>query len=180
MPFQKAKIEFLTPDSVLGELELEKSMVAAEFGSGSGGFTIPLAKRLTEGLVYAIDIQDAPLSALKSRSYLEKLINIRVIRSDLERPKGSSLRDSSVDLVFIINVLFQIEEKSAVMSEAKRVLKGGGKLVVVDWLMEAEQGPVQGRVSAESVKKISRDLGLKPERDFKAGKYHYGLIFEKP
>ena len=170
----------LNPDKVLDELELRKNMVAAEFGCGSGGFAIPLAKRLEDGLVYGIDVQEAPLSALKSRSLFEKIENIRVIRSDLEKPRGSTLTDNSVDLVLIPNVLFQIEEKSVVLSEAKRVLKNQGKLVVIDWLSEAKQGPVEGRISSEEVKKMADKVGLKLEKEFKAGIYHYGLVFEKP
>ena len=47
---------FLNPQEVLNHLELEGDMVAADFGSGSGGWAIPLAKRLKFGKVYAIDI----------------------------------------------------------------------------------------------------------------------------
>lgn len=170
---------FLNPEKVLDELDLRPNMVAAEFGCGSGGFAIPLAKRLEEGLVYGLDIQEAPLSALKSRSLLENIINIRIIRCDLEKPKGSTLVDSSLNLVLIPNVLFQVKNKVAIMSEAKRVLEKGGKLVVIDWLPEATQGPIKGRISAEKVKKIAKELGLKLKKEFKAGVHHYGLILEK-
>lgn len=172
--------EFLNPEKVLNELELRPNMVAAEFGCGSGGFAIPLAKRLKDGLVYAIDIQESPLSALKSLSLFEKIVNIRIIRSDLEKPKGSTLPDLSLDLVLIINVLFQTEEKNTIISEAKRVLKRGGNLVVIDWLPGTSQGPIEGRISAEGVKKIVDGSGLKLEKEFEAGKYHYGLVFSKP
>jgi len=171
---------FLNPEEILNELELRSDMVAAEFGCGSGGFTIPLAKRLNDGLVYALDIQGAPLSALKSRSLLENVNNIRIIRCDLEKPRGSTIIDSSVDLVFIPNVLFQIGNKNAIISEAKRVLKNGGKLVVVDWLPKASQGPAEGRVSPTEIKKIAQALDFKIEKEFEAGRYHYGLVFTKP
>lgn len=170
----------LSPDKILDELELKKNMTAAEFGCGSGGFTIPLAKRLEDGLVYGIDVQEAPLSALRGRAAFEKINNIRVIRSDLEKPRGSTLSESSLDLVLVPNVLFQVEDKNAVLSEAKRVLKKGGRLLVVDWSPGASQGPEEGRVSADTVKKIADEVGLKLEKEFKAGIYHYGLVFEKP
>ncbi|PIR72107.1 MAG: hypothetical protein COU42_02535 [Candidatus Nealsonbacteria bacterium CG10_big_fil_rev_8_21_14_0_10_36_24] len=170
---------FLNPEEVLDELDLRPDMVAAEFGCGSGGFAFPLAKRLEDGLVYAIDIQEAPLSALKSRALLENVVNIRVIRSDLEKPRGSTLTEFSLDLVFIPNVLFQVDNKNAIIKEAKRVLKTGGKIVVIDWKKSATQGPEQGRVLPEEVKKIAEKAGLSFEKDFEAGKYHYGLIFTK-
>ena len=174
------KESFLNPEEILDDFELSPDMVAAEFGCGSGGFAIPLAKRLDEGLVYAIDIQESPLSALKSRTLVENMTNIRIIRSDLEKPKGSTLTPDSLDLVFIPNVLFQVKDKSAIISEAERVLKNKGKLVVIDWLVAASQGPEKGRVPPEEVKKMTEDAGLKLEKEFEAGKYHYGLVFVKP
>lgn len=171
---------FLNPEEVLDQLDLKDNMVAAEFGCGSGGFAIPLAKRLEEGLVYAIDIQQAPLSALKGGALVENTTNIRIIHSDLEKPKGSTLSELSLDLVFIPNVLFQVENKIAIISEAERVLKNKGKLVVIDWLPKAAQGPEGGRISPEEVKKITEKIGFKLKKEFEAGKYHFGLIFEKP
>lgn len=171
---------FLNPEEILDKLKLKKDMVAAEFGSGSGGFSISLAKRLEDGLVYGLDIQQAPLSALKSRAQLENVLNVKVIRCDLEKPRGSTLPDFSLDLVLIPNVLFQVEDKSAIISEAERILKKRGKLLIVDWLPEAAQGPVEGRISVEEVKKIAGKAGFKLKKEFKAGAYHYGLIFTKP
>lgn len=174
------KESFLNPEEILNDFELSPNMVAAEFGCGSGGFAVPLAKKLDEGLVYAIDIQKNSLSALKSRTLVENMTNIRIICSDLEKPKGSTLNPDSLDLVFIPNVLFQTEDKSVIISEAERVLNSKGKLVVIDWLLEASQGPEEGRVPPEEVKKMAEDVGFKLEKEFKAGKYHYGLVFVKP
>jgi len=174
------KESFLNPEEILDKLNLGPDMVAAEFGCGSGGFTIPLAKKLEDGLVYAIDIQQAPLSALKSRTNLEKIFNIRLIRSDLEKTRGSTLSPLCLDLVVIPNVLFQVKNKDAILKEAARVLKNNGKLMVIDWLPEASQGPVTGRVSPEKVKEIAQKQGFRLENEFPAGKYHYCLVFEKP
>ena len=170
---------FLNPEEVLDQLEIKPDMVAAEFGCGSGGFAVPLAKRLDEGLVCAIDILEAPLSALKSRTLVENITNIRIIRSDLEKARGSTLSEEFLDLVVIPNVLFQVNDKNAIISEAKRVLKSRGRLIIIDWLPEAEQGPEEARISPREVKKIAEKNGFKLEKKFPAGKYHYGLIFTK-
>jgi ubiquinone/menaquinone biosynthesis C-methylase UbiE len=172
--------EFLNPQKILNEIELQENMIAADFGSGSGGWAIPLAKRLPNGKVYAIDILEEPLSALKSKAQLERVFNIETFQSDLERENGSKLPDSSCDLVLMTNLFFQVENKMAVLKEAKRVLKEGGKILVVDWLPQASIGPKERRVLPEEIKKLAKDLNLKLEKEFKAGAYHYGLIFGKP
>jgi ubiquinone/menaquinone biosynthesis C-methylase UbiE len=170
---------FLNPEKVLNELKLKGNFIAADFGSGSGGWTIPLAKRLRFGKVYAIDILQEPLSVLKSKSEMERVYNIEIIRSDIEQKNGSKLPALSCDLVLMTNLLFEVEDKKVIMEEAKRILKKGGKILVVDWLPEAPKGPDE-RISPEEIKEIAKELGLKLEKEFSAGVFHYGLVFTKP
>ena len=172
-------MEFLDPEEGLKQLRLKKGMTAADFGSGSGGWAIPLAKILEEGKVYAIDILEEPLSALKSRARLEKIFNVEIIQSNIEATRGSKLSDSSCDLVLMTNLLFQCENKKSALEEGKRVLKPGGKILVVDWKEETPLGPKGGRVSPEEVKKLAKELNLKVEKEFEAGLYHWALILVK-
>jgi ubiquinone/menaquinone biosynthesis C-methylase UbiE len=167
---------FLNPSEVLNMLDLKKGFVAADFGSGSGGWVIPLAKRLKEGKVYAIDILEEPLSALKSKIRLEKILNIETVRSDIERT--SKLLSNSCNLVLMTNLFFEIDEKKKVMEEGKRVLKEGGKLLIVDWKEDASLGP-EKRVSPSEIKKIAKEFDLELEKEFTAGLYHWGLIFKR-
>lgn len=171
--------DFLSPQEVLKELEFKKDMIAADFGSGSGGWAIPLAKILEDGKVYAIDILKEPLSALKSKAEIAKILNIETIRSNIERKNGSKLKNNFLDLVLITNLLFEVEDKKIVLSEAKRILKENGKILIVDWFPESPLGPKEGKVSQEDIKKIAKKIGLEFEKEFKAGDYHYGLVFTK-
>ena len=59
--------KFVDPIEVLNKLDLRDDMVVADFGCGSGGWVIPLAKRLEQGIIYAIDLQEEMLSALESK-----------------------------------------------------------------------------------------------------------------
>ncbi len=159
------------------QLRLQKGMVAADFGSGSGGWVIPLAKKLEEGKVFAIDILEEPLSALSSKARMEKLFNVQTIKSDVEQT--SKMISDSCDLVLMTNLLFEVDNKKQTLSEGKRVLKKGGRVLVVDWKPDAVLGPKEGRVSSEDVKKDTEEVGLKFEKEFEAGPYHYGLVFIK-
>jgi len=152
-------------------------MTAADFGCGSGGWAMPLARKLEEGKIYAIDILEEPLSALRARTRLEKIFNIEVIKSDIE--KTSRLFPESCDLVLITNLLFEVKDKKSVLEEGKRVLKPGGKILVVDWQEKTPLGPKEGRVSPEEVKNLAKELNLKLEKEFEASLYHWGLILVK-
>ena len=175
-----SELEFLEPQKILNELELRKDMIACDFGSGAGGWVIPLAKRLRKGKVYALDVQEEMLSALESQANLERVFNIKTILCDLEEIKGLRLRDNFADLILMTNLLFQLEDKKQVFKEGKRILKKGGEILVVGWKEKSPFGPREGRVSSEEVKKLARDAGLELKKEFEAGDYHYGLVFTKP
>ena len=168
---------FIDPEEVLKQLKLKKGMVAADFGCGSGGWALPLAKKLEEGKIYAIDILEEPLSALRAKIKLGKILNIEVIKSDVE--KTSRLHPESCDLVLMTNLLFQCQDKKSALEEGKRVLKPGGKILVVDWKEETPLGPKGERVSPEEVKALAKELNLKVEKEFEAGLYHWALILVK-
>jgi len=170
-------MKFLNPFKILNLLDLKENFIAADFGSGSGGWAIPLAKGLENGKVYAIDILEEPLSALKSRAKFEKVLNIETIKSDIE--KTSKLFKDYCDLVLMTNLLFEVEDKTKVLEEGKRVLKEGGKILIVDWKKEAPLGPKEGRISAKEVKELAKKTGLKLEKEFEASIYHWGLILVK-
>ncbi len=170
---------FLDPNQVLRQLKLRNNMIAADFGSGSGGWTIPLAKQLEDGKVYAIDILEEPLSVLKSRANLEKIFNIQIIKANIETKNGSKLQDLSVDLVLMTNLLFQCKDKKKVLEEGKRILKPKGKILVVDWIKDNPLTKEIEYISFDEIKKIGKNLNLKIEKEFAAGNYHYVVIFEK-
>ena len=172
--------DFCDPEKALSYLKLKENMIGADFGSGSGGWTIPLAQKLSNGRVYAIDVLEEELSALEGRIKLLGLNNIEKILSNLEMEEGSKLPEMSCDVVLMTNLLFQVENKETVLREAYRVLKDNGQLLVVDWETTSPFGPTsEQRVPSFKVKELAEKIGFKLEKEFPAGDYHYGLVFIK-
>jgi ubiquinone/menaquinone biosynthesis C-methylase UbiE len=172
-------MDFLNPEQVLNQIELGSNMTAADFGCGSGGWAIPLAQKLKTGKVYAIDIQEEALSALRTKIEMAKINNIKLIKADLEQGLGSSIQNSLLDLVLATNLLFQATHKEKIIDEAKRVLRQGGRLLVVDWKAEAPLGPKEGRIGPLEVKELAKNADFALDKEIEAGSYHYGLIFLK-
>ena len=177
--------DFLNPAEILGKIKLRNDMVAVDFGCGSGGWVLPLAKILEkspsdskQGRIYAIDVLEEPLSALKSSVEFQKISNITIVRSNVEDKNGAKIQDGVADLVLMTNLLFQVDSIKDVLEEGKRVLKKKGRILVVDWLPKSPLGPKKG-VSAERIKKIAEDAGLKPQKQFIAGSCHWGMVLVK-
>lgn len=172
--------ELLKVEEVLNNLTIKREMIGAEFGCGSAAFAVAMAKRMDRGRVYALDIQSEKLDALKGRIAVEKVNNVVLILADLEAPQGSTLKDDLLDVVLIPNMLFQVENKHAIISEGKRILKSGGQLLIIDWLKAGPFSPKEGMISPEEVKEIAQSTGLSLKSEFAVGTYHYALLFVKP
>lgn len=158
-------------------MNLRDSMIVADFGCGSGGWAIPLAKKLVHGKVFAIDVQSESLSAISGKAKLENIFNIQKIQADLE--KGIPvLKNSFFDLILATNLFFQLENKEVILKEAIRVLKSGGKFLVVDWNLGISLGP-EKKISSEEIKELAEKAGFRLEKEFEAGEFHYALLFTK-
>lgn len=173
---------FLSPEQTIKNIELEHGMIVADFGSGSGHYTVSAAKLVgPSGNVYSIDVQKEMLQTVKSRCDSYGLNNVKIIWADLELENGSHLADGIVDVVIISNILFQAENKKAILDETFRVLKIGGKVAVIEWeISDDKVGPhVDKRIKPDEVEKIFTEAGFTKERDFEAAEKHYGMIFRK-
>jgi ubiquinone/menaquinone biosynthesis C-methylase UbiE len=133
------------------------------------------------GTIYSIDIQKELLAKLHNEAKLQKLNNIEIILADFEKEKGTTLKDESVDRVFLVNSLFQAEDKEATIAEVRRVLKKGGKIIFIDWADSFEGlGPHKESVlTSKKACEIFEKHYLRKETDFPAGDHHYGIIFVK-
>lgn len=173
---------FSDPIKNIEQCGIQAGMDIADFGSGSGHYSIAASRALmSTGRVYAIDVDKELLSRLKNNSTKEGLYNIEVVWGNVEKPNGAKLRDSSVDLIFICNLLFQLDDKIGTINEAKRILKPGGKVLVVDW---ADSFGGIGPKPIDVVKKVkAKELfekhGFSLDREISAGAHHYGFIYKK-
>jgi len=168
--------EFLKPEKVLFRLDFKDGDVIADFGSGRGEWVIFLAKKLRNSKIFAIDILDEAISILQKRLSQEKIDNVEIKKANVE--KNSLLLDGSCDWVLMTNLLFEVDDISGVFDEAKRVLKKKGRILVVDWKKNISFGPVTP-VDPEEIKRIATEKGFKLEKEFEAGIYHFGLVFQK-
>lgn len=173
---------FLNPDLIVESFGIEEGMRIADFGSGSGYFTILMAKKSGEsGLVMAVDILENTLDIVRSKAKSEGLRNIQTIRSNLEVYGSSGLQNDSQDFVLLANVLFQSDQKDDVIKEARRVLKEKGTLVVIDWKKGTGGfGPPDNfRLDSLAMRSLVANNGLDFVEFLDVGAFHYGLKFIK-
>lgn len=173
----------LDPWFIWEQAGLRTGMAVADLGCGAAGhFVIPAAKIVGEkGIVYAVDILKSVLEAVKSRAKLEGVANVELVWSNLEIYGATKIQAESLDFVLLANTLWQVKKKEEIFREAVRLIKKGGKLVVVEWWMgEAPLGPPpERRIEKSYVKELASKFNLEEVKEFKAGPYHYGMVFKK-
>ncbi|MBI4253015.1 methyltransferase domain-containing protein [Candidatus Uhrbacteria bacterium] len=183
IPLLKGGTALIDVPDLIKKIGIGPGNVVADLGcGGSGHFVAPTAALVgSSGMVYAVDIQKKVLSSLDSSLKLQHITNVKIVWSNLEDIGAAEVPDGSCDIAILANVLFQNKNHEAILSEAARMLKEGGELVVVDWKhFKAPFGPPDElRISADQAGKIAQRLGLKEERVFDVGDYHYALILKK-
>lgn len=173
---------FSDPQKNIAMLGVDHGMKVVDLGAGSGFYTIEAAKKAgASGRVYAVDVQQDLLSKIKNSAGLAGLHNIEVVWGNIEKLGGTKLREAIADRIIISNTLFQVEavDRDNLALEVKRLLKSGGKLLVVDWSSGSPLSPktLVPQILAEG---IFQKVGLTLEKTFDAGDHHYGIIFKKP
>ncbi len=175
-------IKFLNPRDIINNLEILPGMKVAQFGCGAGFFTFPVAEKVGKnGVVYALDILEQKVEAIKSQAKLSNLGNIIVRKVNLEEKEGSEIKKESVDWVIIANMLYQNKNKSYIIKEAKRILKKDGRALLIDWNSTNNIiGPKKHyRVSKEELVKIIEKYRLNIQEELAVGDFHFGMVLVK-
>lgn len=173
-------VMFVQPNKITEQSFVEIGMKVADVGCGIGLQTFELARAVGPlGRVYAIDVAENLLMALRNEAQLKKFNNIIVLLANAE--KNTGLEGDSLDRVFFSNSFFQLEDKDGAATEAGRLLKKNGKIIIVDWLSSFNHlGPHPDHVFGkdEAVKLFLRNNFVLDRELTAVGKYHYGLVFK--
>jgi ubiquinone/menaquinone biosynthesis C-methylase UbiE len=172
---------FSDPEKNIQQFSIGEDWRLADFGTGSGAYALAAGERMTDGVVYAIDVNPSLLGRLKTEARERRINTVQTISGDIEVLGGVPLSDGSVDGAIAANVFFQVENKKALVSEIKRVLRARGRVLVVDWTAShGGIGPHSSHViSQKEIERLFEDAGFSLEREIDAGAHHYGVIFKK-
>ena len=171
---------FANPKLNVGQLELREGMWVADFGAGTGAYTKEASVKVgPSGKVYAVEVQKDMIKSLESDLKRAGITNVDCIWGDIETLHGTKIADAIMDAVIVSNVLFQVSDKLGLVDEAKRILKKGGKVLLIDWSESfSGMGPSPIHVvKEEQAREFFTRRGFKILENISAGEHHYGIIF---
>ncbi|MEX2369124.1 MAG: methyltransferase domain-containing protein [Candidatus Paceibacterota bacterium] len=175
-------MSFTNPQDTLRELGLHPGMEVADLGAGGGHYTLAAARIVGEsGHVCAVEIQKDLVTKLKNEAEQAGFSCVDVVWSDLGKAEGSTLKGESIDIVILSNVLFQAQDKAALLAEGYRILRPSGKLLLIDWSdSHGGLGPRPDHVVKRDVAlKLAESTGFSVSGDASTGTHHWGVILVK-
>ena len=117
-------------DEVIVKLRLKPGDIVADIGSGSGTFSIPMAKAIApNGILYAVDIDQKMLDYVAEKAKKEGVTNLRTVLGEYDDPK---LPVKNADVAFLHRTLHMIEHRQAHLNATAKYLKPDGRIVNID------------------------------------------------
>lgn len=114
----------------ISKMPLTSKARIADIGAGTGYYSFMLAARVTEGKVYAVEIQDELIDTLHKRIKQKGVKNIEVVRGSTI---SCNLPDNSIDIALMVDVYHELAFPIEVLKDIRRCLAKDGKLVLLEY-----------------------------------------------
>lgn len=163
---------------LLRNMAIEPEDTIADIGAGSGYHVFKMAPMAKKGLIYAVDIQDEMLAALRDKKKNGASKNIVIVKGS---EKSVNLPENSVDKVLMVDVYHEFNYPIAMIASVKKALRSDGKLYLIEYRGEDDSVPIKElhkMTEAQAVKEM-KAAGMKLERNIANLPWQHCMVFVK-
>jgi ubiquinone/menaquinone biosynthesis C-methylase UbiE len=118
-------------DDILAAMKLRPGQQGADIGSGTGVFTIEIAKKISAGKLFAVDVNREYMSLLEDKIKTHNIQNIETLYAD---DLDKNIKDESLNFIFICAVLHEIGDKREFLERYRRKLRADGHAYIVEFV----------------------------------------------
>ncbi len=163
---------------LLRDMAIKPGDSIADIGAGSGYHVFKMASLADKGLIYAVDIQDEMLAALRDKKEAGARQNISIVKGS---EKNINLPENSVDKVLMVDVYHEFNYPIAMIASVKKALRPDGKLYLIEYRGEDDSVPIKQlhkMTEAQAVKEM-KAAGMKLERNIDNLPWQHCMVFVK-
>ncbi len=114
--------------NLFNEMDLTKTPTVLDLGTGDGNLLLHIGKWNRECKLIGIDLSEKMIEVARD-NLLKEGLSARFLKANMEK---IDLETDSIDYVVSNGALHHVKDKQSLYSEIFRVLKKGGKLIVID------------------------------------------------
>ena len=178
----KSSYDLIDPGTLWALLNLPQGITFLDLGCGQGNYSLAAADRIgPTGVVYAVDLWEEGLAALKERAVREGRANLKPLAAGAGQVR---IESRSVDVGLMATVLHDLVEAgtaAGALAEVTRVIKAGGRLAIVEFdKIDGPPGPPRHiRLDPAEVEALVAPYGFARQQTVKLGPYNYLIVFMK-
>jgi ubiquinone/menaquinone biosynthesis C-methylase UbiE len=148
------------PRKAIEMIELKPTDVVADIGAGSGYFSFRMARKVPQGKVLAVDIQQEMIDAVTKTAKQKNVMNVETILSTVEDPK---LPEGKVDVALMVDAYHEFDHPREMMDGIAKGLKPGGRVILVEYRAEDPNVLIypHHKMTIDQAKKEMAAVGLK-------------------
>jgi len=165
-------------DLLISRLPVAPDFDVADIGAGTGYFAFPVARRVPEGRVYAVDIQPEMLDYIRQRIEESGQDNVLPVLGTIRDP---GLEPGSIDLAYIVDAYHEFSHPREMGLALVRALRPGGRLILIEYRAEDRSVPIKPlhKMTETQVRREMDAIGLRWVATEDYLPQQHVLIFEK-
>lgn len=163
---------------LIKNMNIKAGDTIADIGAGSGYHVFKMAPLAKEGLVFAVDIQEEMLSAMKTRILGENVNNVKLVKGT---EKSVNLPANSVDKLLMVDVYHEFNHPKEMMASIKTALRADGKIYLIEYRDEDASVPIKKvhkMSEAQAVKEFEAN-GFSLEKNIGNLPWQHCMVFVK-
>jgi len=169
-----ARDKWQKPDQVIAALALAPDARVADIGSGTGYFSVRLARAVPQGKVTGADLEPDMVKYLNARAQREGLTNLSAVAAAPDDPR----LPAPVDLVLVVDTYHHIGARPDYFAKLRTSLRPGGRVAIIDFKLDSPTGPPPaGRIAPAQVEQEMTQAGYRRVAAHDFLPYQYFLVF---